>query len=117
MLTAAEALELVKRSDAEVEKFLTVISPAIEAAAKDGKRTLALSSIVNLPDHGAVSLHQECSKIVNITDFQQRLCATLKEFGYSVKFAPHGDTYVPRGLADDDGYGPLYQHYTIIVYW
>lgn len=117
MITAAQALELVKRSDAEVERYLALIGPAIEVASKAGRRSILLSSVVGFPDPAAVSVHLPVNTPFSMTDFQTRLCAALKQFGFGADMqAPHA-SYVPRGLADDDGNGPSYKHYTIIVRW
>ncbi len=116
MITAAQALELVKRSDAEVEKCLALIGPAVEEAAKAGRRILPLSSIMQLTNVEDVSFHAQRAPGA-LTEFQTKLITALKGFGYMAALQPHGQPYVPRGLSDDEGNGPKYQHYTIIVRW
>ena len=48
---------------------------------------------------------------------QARIIARLHDFGLEASWYRDNDSYVPRGLADDDGQGPAYSNYGIQIGW
>ena len=54
---------------------------------------------------------------VQPNQLQQRVIERLRDAGYDVCFAPFSDAYVPKGLQDDDGKGPLYVNWCIVIDW
>lgn len=109
MITAKEAKELYDQSGAEVEQFLkTQVEKRVADAANGGKRFV----FIHL---GSVKQFEylDCT----ITPLQKAVADKLKTLGYRVEFKLDGDKYVPRGLADDNGWGPTIQNYGIQVSW
>jgi hypothetical protein len=109
MITAKEAKELYDQSGAEVEQFLkNEVEKRVTDAAKGGKRSVFV-------DLGYVKQFQYLHH--TITPLQQAAADKLKELGYRVVIKLDGESYVPRGLADDDGNGPKIQNYGIQIGW
>lgn len=109
MITAAQAKELYDQSGKEVADFLKFkVEPAVMEAAKAGKRHIAIF----LDSKGPFDRLDQAIKPVH-----RSVLAKLKELGYEASIAVYGDKYVPRGLADDVGNGPMYQNYGILVGW
>ena len=52
-----------------------------------------------------------------ITSVDQGVVETLKELGYVVSIEQDGASYVPRGMADDEGDGPEYTNYGFHIGW
>lgn len=111
MITAHEAVQLVKTSDVEVERWLKIIDVKIREAASAGKRELALyedglwgAELVRVP--------------VKPTPIQVRLCQKLTSLalGFSAKVEPHGEDYVPRGHEDRENPEPYVNH-VIVIRW
>lgn len=51
-------------------------------------------------------------------DAQNKLLVQmLLDNGYVVYWKRYGDSYIPRGLADDWGNGPSYQNYGLVITW
>lgn len=111
MITAAEAREIREHSSVRVQEILSQLEPDIRASAEKGLSELACYSVREL------WTSVEAYNGRHATALQSRVMTELKELGYGVTFAPHGDQYVPRGLADDDGNGPSYQNWCIIIRW
>lgn len=108
MINAKAAKELYDKSGAEVDAYLkNNLEKAVMDAAKAGSRSLF---------HFLGS--EEVFKNVTPTPIQKQIMNKLIELGYTVKFSSKdGDVYVPRGLADDNGKGPLYQNYGLEIGW
>ena len=109
MLTAQEAKVLYDQSGAEVDEFLKyTVEKEVTNAAKGGKRTVTilLGSLEPLRH-----LDQE------VTPLNKAVVAKLKELGYIAHIERYGESYVPRGLADDDGRGPSHTNYGIRIGW
>ena len=109
MITAKQAKELYDQSGQEITDFLTDnVEPRVKEAAAAGKRVvfIYLGNIerFNYLEH-------------EITPVQKAAIEKLQELGYRARIVVDGDKYVPCGLADDDGDGPLYQNYGIQVGW
>lgn len=111
MITAKEAKVLYDQSGAEVDQFLkNSVEKEITDAAKAGKRTVTIYlDSYEWPGYRGFN-H-------DITPLQMAIVVKLKELGYSAEIKSYGDCYVPRGLADDDGNGPMYQNYGIHIGW
>ena len=107
MLSAKEAREIVENSDVEVLKSLKMFDEQIRYAAAQGKREYFYRM-------GAVEMFLGMTALKPLT---VSVIAKLEALGYGVKYTFYGDSYVPRGLADDDGNGPEYTNYGIIVGW
>jgi putative transposon-encoded protein len=109
MISAKEAKELYDQSCTEVEAFLKqTVEPKVTEAAKRG--------------HRHVFIHLDASASFEILDkmvtpVQNSAMVKLKELGYQAQVTFDGEKYVPRGLANDDGSGPLYQNYGIQIGW
>jgi hypothetical protein len=109
MITAQEAKALYDQSGAEVDAFLKYhADEQIKFAAKDGKRTIFIHC-------GSKECYlTECKP----NPVEKGAIAKLTELGYVAQWIPrHGESYVPRGLADDAGEGPSYRNYGIQINW
>lgn len=107
MITAKEAFELYNQSGAEVRRFLGyTVDQAVQNAAKAGKRSVEI-----------LLSAEECWKTLVPTPFERSVIAQLEELGYNVKLERYGEPYVPRGLADDNGNGPMHRNYGFIISW
>lgn len=84
MITAADARELAKNSDAEVERHLENICNYIEAQATIGKRWLYLT---NTPPYDAVFQVKEplAYRNVEFTPLQKRLQECLTNLGFCMR--------------------------------
>jgi hypothetical protein len=109
MITAKEAKQFYDDSGYEVEQFLTFsVETEVMNAAKGGKR----NTIIHL---GSKGMFDHLDQI--ITPLQKAVVDKLKELGYRAEIKLYGESYVPRGLADDDGKGPSHQNYGIQISW
>lgn len=106
MITAKEARRIAVTSGVNVAKEVNKIEPAIRAAAEDGK-----TCVIHFID--AIRVHND----VIPTALQNRVMAHLSELGYNVIISTYGDKYVPKGLSDDNGDGPLYINYGYVMSW
>lgn len=108
MITAAEAKTLYDQSGVEVDKYLHYkIEPEVKAAATSGKRT-----VFHFIGSRDVFTHPRPDPL------QTRIIEKLRALGYTVQWLDsEGESYVPRGLADDDGNGPSYTNYGIRITW
>jgi len=109
MITAKEAKQLYDESGAEVEQFLkNEVEKKVIDAAKGGKRHVFIYL-------DSVKQFEYLDR--TITPLQQAVADKLKTLGYHAVIKLDGESYVPRGLADDNGYGPTVQNYGIQVSW
>lgn len=109
MINAKEAKELYDLSGAEVEQFLKLsVEPRVIEAAQSGKRDV----FIHL---GNVKQFEYLDR--TITPLQQAVADKLKTLGYRADIKLDGESYVPRGLADDNGNGPTIRNYGIQVSW
>lgn len=108
MITAAEVKTLYDQSGVEVDKYLSQkIEPEIKAAATSGNRT-----VFHFIGSRDVFTHPRPDPL------QTRIIEKLRALGYTVHWLDsEGESYVPRGLADDDGNGPSYTNYGIRITW
>jgi hypothetical protein len=109
MITAKEAKELYDQSGQEVADYLKhSVEKKVKEAAEGGKRQVFI-------DMGSVRQFEYLRS--TITPLQQAVADKLKELGYRVEIKLDGESYVPRGLADDNGNGPTIQNYGIQISW
>jgi hypothetical protein len=111
MITAAQARENVKMSNATLQKYFEKIDRMIEKASCEGKTYVALYGLDELS--GSILSYAK----IEVTRLQQRIIDELKSIGYSASVVFDGDAYVPRGLQNDDGEGPEYLNVVIHVSW
>ena len=109
MINAKEAKALYDKSGQEVADYLKhTVEPAVKKAATAGKRKVYIQL-------GATQFSSEMSE--EITHVHRGVVEKLKELDYVVSIAQDGESYVPRGLADDDGDGPSYTNYGFHISW
>lgn len=109
MITATQAKELYDQSGVEVEQFLKhTVEPEVTKAAKSGKR----QAFIHL---GSLESYRFLDSV--ITPVHRQALDQLKLLGYRTVIKWGGDKYVPRGLVDDDGNGPIHQNYGIQIEW
>ena len=109
MINAKEAKALYDKSGHEVANYLkNNVEPMVIEAATFGKRYV----FIHL---GATQFEFEMR--VKITFVDQGVAEALKELGYVVSIEQDGASYVPRGMADDEGDGPEYTNYGFHISW
>lgn len=106
MISAKEAKELYDLSGVEVEEYLAKIEPKIIEAAKSGKRSIEI-------DCGCERTYAVLEK----TQFDRSLLSKLGSLGYTAKKSWISGPYVPRGLADESGNGPMHVNVGYIISW
>ena len=109
MITAKEAKVLYDKSGQEVADYLKyTVEKEVVRAAEGGKR----QTIIHLK---SLEPFRHLDQV--ITPLQKAVVDQLKMLGYHAEIKLYGDSYVPRGLADDDGNGPSHQNYGIHIGW
>jgi hypothetical protein len=109
MINAKEAKALYDKSGQEVADYLKInVEPVVIRAATDGKRKVFILL-------GSTRFSSEMR--AEITSVHRGIALILKDQGYVVSIEQDGDSYVPRGLADDDGDGPSYTNYGFHISW
>ena len=109
MINAKEAKVLFDKSGQEVANYIkNKVEPVVIKAATDGKRYVFIQL-------GATQFEFEMR--AKITSVDQGVVETLKELGYVVSIEQDGASYVPRGMADDEGDGPEYTNYGFHIGW
>lgn len=106
MITAQEAKALYDKSGAEIQDYLTHnIEKQIVNQSESGKREYIhhLGSY----EHG----------LPKMSPLLEDIMEELRRLEYRVMYVNFGAKYVPRGLAEDDGTGPLFQNYGFIISW
>lgn len=106
MITAQEAKAIYDESGAEAEALMNKFDAPIRKAASEGKRHVFYDLGCN-----------EAYKRLEATPLQKQVMDKLHALGYRVQFCKDGMEYVPRGLADDDGKGPLHYNYGFAIHW
>lgn len=107
MLTAQEAKELYDKSGQEVEDWIKYnVEKEVIKAAESGKKCtqILLCSIESYMNYTATAL-------------QQGVLDKLHSLGYRVSIAKSGSPYVPRGLSDDAGNGPMHTNVVMNIGW
>ena len=109
MINAKEAKALYDKSGHEVANYIkNKVEPVVIKAATDGKRKVFIQL-------GATQFSSEMR--ADITSVHRGVALILKDQGYVVSMEQDGASYVPRGLADDDGDGPEYTNYGFHIGW
>jgi hypothetical protein len=109
MITAKEAKQLYDQSEQEVADYLSHhVEGYVRSAAESGKRQVQ----IHIDTTGPFEYLDQ-----KITPFEKAVIDKLKTLGYTAKIENYGDSYVPRGLADDDGNGPSHRNYGFIIGW
>ena len=107
MITAKEAKALYDASDAEAKGLMKSFESRIIEAAKSGKQWV----IVFIDSHPTTKTPQPDS-------LQKRVMELLNELGYVSRWvAQYDDPYIPLGLMDDYGNGPMYINCGIHIGW
>lgn len=108
-ITAAEVRDLCRNSQVAAEQFLKQIEQKIVDAAKANQ-----GSYMHHIDAIDVSFN---TRLPELEPKLKNACEILKRLGYQVSYTVYGDRYVPRGLQDDDGNGPMYQNCGLKISW
>ncbi len=109
MITAKEAKEIYDKSDfeGEVANFLKLnVEQAVKSAAEGGKRSIIVYLGARDRAYGPDN-----------TPLEKSVVTRLRELGYQADIRLYGDQYVPRGLQDDNGEGPIHRNYGIHISW
>lgn len=108
MINAKEAREIYDASGAEADHMLNrYIEPAVKAAAEAGKAFVFFYIDA-----------EEVGRTITPTPVHKQVIDKLTALGYRVTFGrDNSHQYVPRGLADDDGMGPIYSNYGLTIGW
>jgi hypothetical protein len=108
MISAKEALEIYNNSLYTLQRYLEDnFHSKIRQAAMDGKREYILYL-------GANEIY--CG-VPKLDVLQCKAITELGKLGFNVQYGFYGEEYVPRGLADDDGTGPIHRNFGIKVTW
>jgi hypothetical protein len=109
MINAKEAEALYDKSGHAIDNYIKLkVEPVVIKAANDGNRTVFIH---------VCATEFEFEMRVKITSVHLGVVEKLNELGYVVSIGQDGDSYVPRGLADDDGDGPAYTNYGFHISW
>lgn len=107
MIDAKQARELTDLSDIESKKYLkNVVEPAIKTAAEKGLRKVEVYVI-----DVEIFERPHCPKV------QSAAIKVLRELGFKAFWGNYGEPYIPVRLKDDDGNGPKYNRYGLIISW
>jgi len=109
MITAKATKEIYDNSGHEIEQFLKrQVEPLVIKAASSGK----LNVIIHLG-----SLEQFDYLDSKITPLHNGVVEKLIALGFMCHIECYGDKYVPPGLRDDDGNGPVHRNFGIYIGW
>ena len=106
MLSAKEALELYNSSLHTLQKYL-------DENFHSGIRQAAMNGARQYIHHMGAEEHI----LPELTPLEKKALEELGKLGYTHQYIFYGERYVPRGLADDNGDGPGYKNYGIVVKW
>ena len=108
-ISAKDARERANQSEIAAQKWLKNIEPQIikAADANEFRFTFHMDAVdvtfaARLPD-----LPPQIKHAIVI----------LEHLGYGVNYCTYGERYVPRGLQDEAGEGPLYQNIGLVISW
>ena len=107
MIDAKQARELTDLSGIEAKKYLkNVVEPAIKTAAGKGLRKVEVYVI-----------DVETFQRPNCPKMQSAAIEVLRELGFKAFWGNYGEPYIPVAMTDDDGNGPNYHAYGLIISW
>lgn len=110
MITAKQAKELYEQSGQEIQDYLAYkVEPEINAAAVAGQRLVFIVC-------GSIESYLN----IQTTPFSEAVVSELKKLGYIARYGKDPNTspqYVPAGLRNDDGSGPIHVNYGFIIGW
>lgn len=109
MLTASQARGLSAESGLQVERILSLLDASIKETATGGRRSY--SAYKEVPWQS-----EELYTPVTISPIQAKIIARLKLLGFTAEMRTD-NAYVPVGLADDKGNGPLYSNRVLKIGW
>jgi len=112
MITAQEAKSIVTTSRGRVDMYMAEIEYQIRNAAEAGQ-----SSVAFHPKIANEELSKARDHAPKQSALQNLLIEKLVGCGFNAKVQANGDEYVPRSLADEDGNGPRYRNYSIVIRW
>lgn len=126
---ASEIAKIVKNKlyhTSQVEHIVKKIGECIQKEAEQGNYSLKV-------DAGCAETWEDVSSYKpnalilgagsNVEHFGLKenyfdsITETLIDNGYFVSFTKSKETYVPAGLRDDDGNGPLYVNVNLVISW
>lgn len=108
MISATEAKALYDASGKDVENWINCkVRTQVESSAKSGNRFVYIH----------IDSIESYAPLPNPTSLEQAVMSKLISLGYVVKLTKYGDTYIPRGLSDDNGDGPTHINYGLCVGW
>ena len=111
MFSAADAARLADQASGKYEKICERIGEKVKELSEVGKREYAIY------ETGYWSA-EPTLRIPGPTEAQRLLMTCLRKYGYFAELLRDGETYVPRGLADDyDNSGPEHQNWCIVIRW
>ena len=115
-VSAKQARSLVEESDQYVDKFIRSIDNLILTASKDGKNSIRVDELHGVefycckPTTSFATTHKSSPLLILIVQH-------YKKQGFSASVEVFGDTYVPKGLANDMGEGEPYQSTSLCITW
>jgi hypothetical protein len=113
MITAMQARAL-SESNAKVQAFLDNVEKQIKDAASSGKRTVTIhQGEVEVIRMGYRFYPEDSTQLYAYA----YVCNKLVAKGYTAEIKMYGDSYVPRGLKDSNGNGPIFRNYGIVIGW
>lgn len=113
-ITPAEARELVTTSEQNVARYLKRASEEIRKAAEAGKRSI---DFYMNDSNERLAFEVSSWNKPRPSTLQQLIIDNIRKKGFGCEFKASGEQYVPRGLADDDGNGPMHQNWNIVISW
>lgn len=110
MITAKQARDNVILSKANVQQYLDKIDALIISASHLGKSKVEIGIV------GLSNCVPTASTVI-ATAIQIRVIDELRNFGYQACVDSYGERYIPRGMQDDVGEGPMHVNVGIIISW
>lgn len=113
MITAKEANEITFSAERirrqKIHAMLEKYEQLITAAANEGKSSISVH-VGSVPSHSARNYENTDLLLAGAVD-------ELQVHGFATSFHPSGEGYVPRGLQDDNGDGPVYINMMLVIEW
>jgi hypothetical protein len=118
MITAADARKRAQMSNDAVDQFVEALGVKIEEAANKGLYEIKYHGNGQYDPTKDNEICMESFMTFKVPQFWELVIAKLKShpLNYMAKIG-HSESYFPRGLANDDGEGPEYIDYYIVISW